>query len=702
MKTDQMTLTKNKLNSNQEMSSTKVEIGDADLILSYMRKESYKFHLRTAIQEYMSNALDAHREVGQTRKVEVTAPTINEPIFMIKDFGPGISPDRMTNVFCQVGVSTKRKNNSQKGGFGAGSKTLWAYTDMFSIITVVDGFKYHYNATVARSVGGEVILMGEPQPTIEPNGTEFQAIIKPQDIEKARDAIQRFCFFCEANEMPKVKNMPKFNTVHNQKISLIGTAKNKMESVFVLSNPDDIPHSTLGTYNNRSCILVLDGIPYPCDEEYSKILSKCTSILKGTLVLKFKTGILRPQLSREGIMVCDQNTSAISGIAKLIEKNIESEISEELKDSNDVSQFIKNFKAICEKYIIKSRDFKGFTFQAHGTINSLKFNSVTVESRTKTSYRKTITKDKEKKSIQLNDNLFYAEMSLESEAKVGRRINEFLLDNKSITVIKNYQGVDNPDFKDIKFVFSMKSIHDIEPERVEKMEVSKKVKAKESANLHLFKMYSNYSMTEVTKSVSNVFLDDLDKTKTYLYFNLSEYGDRRKSLPELITFFKNEEFTICAIGQEDLDKITKNDIKSFIHLDQYFKDYKKCPKDLSKLIHNGAKFPEFALLLNTQIQAQGKLKNKLLNTMMSYYKTYVNHGVQKETNIPIPAKVQQVYKNDKDLELFLSLDAEFGKLMKEELPMIKFTVDKVKFDESRKLDVTLKTDLIEYLNWKLK
>ena len=78
--------------------------------------------------------------------------------YRIKDFGPGISPDRMSNIFIQYTASTKRDDNVQTGGFGLGAKTPFAYSNSFVIVTVMNGIKYQYNCYIDETKVGKLAL----------------------------------------------------------------------------------------------------------------------------------------------------------------------------------------------------------------------------------------------------------------------------------------------------------------------------------------------------------------------------------------------------------------------------------------------------------------------------------------------------------------------------------------------------------------
>jgi DNA topoisomerase VI subunit B len=134
----------------------------------------YRNKVRIVVQEYSSNARDANIEAGiPDTPIEVQLPTSDIPKFAVRDFGLGISPDRMADVFCNLGESTKRDGNAQTGGFGLGAKCGYAYAKMstgkFRIITVFGNTKYSYVAYI--NDGAPYIDLVDEEATTERSGT---------------------------------------------------------------------------------------------------------------------------------------------------------------------------------------------------------------------------------------------------------------------------------------------------------------------------------------------------------------------------------------------------------------------------------------------------------------------------------------------------------------------------------------------------
>jgi hypothetical protein len=93
------------------------------------------------IREYFTNGLDSHVMAGQTAPVEVSLPNSYNNMYVVQDFGVGMSVDDIKNVYSQYGASTKRDSNDQIGAFGLGAKSALAIANQFTLVTIKDGVK---------------------------------------------------------------------------------------------------------------------------------------------------------------------------------------------------------------------------------------------------------------------------------------------------------------------------------------------------------------------------------------------------------------------------------------------------------------------------------------------------------------------------------------------------------------------------------
>jgi hypothetical protein len=156
---------------------------ESSIIFDILRNRMYKNPVRAVCREISMNARDANKEVGNGHiPIDIIMPG---EFMTIKDCGPGISPQRMREIYCVYGKSTKRGDNDQHGGYGIGSKTPFAVTDQFTVETVVDEIKYVYAAYIDETNIGNIKLISEDL-TDEPNGTSVKVPVSSLNKEAFR------------------------------------------------------------------------------------------------------------------------------------------------------------------------------------------------------------------------------------------------------------------------------------------------------------------------------------------------------------------------------------------------------------------------------------------------------------------------------------------------------------------------------------
>ena len=148
-----------------------------------LRTNLYSNTHGSIIRELVSNVIDSHTEAGKPDAMGEVEWIPSSKLLgvdcqlIVRDFGVGLSPERMRTIFGNYFSSTKRDSNSQIGGFGLGSKSPFAYTDSFSVQTVYDGTKYRYLCYIDETMLGAISLLTDEE-TEEENCTEIIIPIK--------------------------------------------------------------------------------------------------------------------------------------------------------------------------------------------------------------------------------------------------------------------------------------------------------------------------------------------------------------------------------------------------------------------------------------------------------------------------------------------------------------------------------------------
>lgn len=255
-------------------------------IFEILRKKMYKDPIGSICREVATNARDANRESRRARKpitIEISSNVYfegNKTISFI-DEGPGISPNRMKEIFVNFGASTKRTTNKYHGAYGLGAKTPFAYTDNFLIETRVDGTEYIYIAAVEEQKKGGIHLISKKE-TDKNNGTTITIPINHANINEFESGIIKATLLWSVR--PKLINFTKFYPEM---------------TTYINSNYGSIVKDNSESFLHGQTYAVIDGILYPVDTKL--IIGKSISPYCPSILLKYPNGKLSISANREAL-----------------------------------------------------------------------------------------------------------------------------------------------------------------------------------------------------------------------------------------------------------------------------------------------------------------------------------------------------------------------------------------------------------------
>jgi hypothetical protein len=312
--------TKKEKQSNSVGEKIRIGITDTAVISDLLRKH-YAHPIRTLVQEYLSNARDAQREVDNKKdKIQVTLPTKISPTLKIRDFGPGLSRERILQVFSQLGSSTKRNSNRQTGGFGIGSKSAFAYRENFFVRSFFKGEETLYEVSTAHSYEGdlEVIYKGK---TTKANGVEIEIPVKKGDESEFISAVLRATIFWSEVERPSIVSNPNFYPSFKAlAMDTDFTCYDRCKSLKTIFGTDGV-------------VFVIDGIPYNVSVPSSSNYSLASN--KYAYVYFFQTGKFKVSISRESIEHDKKITEEINEILKQTKNKIFNHIEKQFKEKKE-------------------------------------------------------------------------------------------------------------------------------------------------------------------------------------------------------------------------------------------------------------------------------------------------------------------------------------------------------------------------------
>ena len=143
----------------------------------------YTRKIEAVIREISCNALDAHTAANNPKPFDVHLPTIIEPFFYVRDYGTGLSKNDVMEIYTTYFCSTKSDSNEYIGALGLGSKSPFAVSESFIVISFYGGEKTVYSCYKDENGEPKVALVS-CEPTNEPSGMLIQVQVKPEECSE--------------------------------------------------------------------------------------------------------------------------------------------------------------------------------------------------------------------------------------------------------------------------------------------------------------------------------------------------------------------------------------------------------------------------------------------------------------------------------------------------------------------------------------
>lgn len=222
---------------------------------------------RAVLREYACNARDSHVEAGLAHlPVEVTLPTILNPVLIITDHGVGLDKDDIIRVYSRYGTSTKRDTNSQIGAFGIGGKSGFTVGSQFIVVGTKNGIRTSALFAIGADDTPTYLILDEVE-TDEPNGVSVQIATDTKHDEWAEEAKQLFSTW-ETGTVLVDGAAPT---------SVLDTARQLTDQMWLAeyNNPNEVP------------LVIMGGIAYPLGANLAaKVAAEMPKHMRGIASVK--------------------------------------------------------------------------------------------------------------------------------------------------------------------------------------------------------------------------------------------------------------------------------------------------------------------------------------------------------------------------------------------------------------------------------
>ncbi len=645
----------NTLKTNVNFERQEFGIGNANKIIEILRNRLYKNPIRVLTQEYICNARDANREIKSKKPIEITMPNKLNPVFKVRDFGPGLTPDRVANVFIMYGSSTKTDSNDQTGGFGIGAKSAWSYTDSFTVISWVDGTKRTYVAHIGVNNNGSLDLI-DTEKTSELNGVEIHVAVKPNDLGEFENSILRTVYFWDKSEKPIFKGI------------LDADKFTRRPGLVLDDNLEIVAHSDIPYYINsgyNDSLAVVDGIPYDLGysfTEKSDDLQSLVNLIKHRVVIHVGNGVFEVSADREGIADREITIKSLDDICSRLLGKTTKYIHNKFKTVKSINSYIETYIELDKVFEVDGNsEYKGYTIEHNSIKNDILENidssKVFTSAYNITDRTKVIRKDHGTYvDLKKFDRLYYLDIE-ESKLKQNRRIrNYFTLINKDLYIFEPKKGHKKA-FNKLKRDFKLKPISSLEYTEPEKVE---RVKAERGKTEFCIRAFISY------KSTLYITLDS--NTQKWLYVPMEKGmwpAHRRYEYGELDKYLKdNTDYRVCGLSKRALNLVKKD--SNFKPLEDLLKTFKIKKEHISSYKNSKRKNNS---LMETVKQIK-KIDDKFLRSMV---KEYGALDVVKKIKLPHMLKDKLVELNE--CKQFVANDIKLQLLFEKKYPLVEMITD---------------------------
>ncbi|WP_198926797.1 ATP-binding protein, partial [Acidithiobacillus thiooxidans] len=260
----------------------------------------YKDQIGSVLREIVCNGMDANKMSGSTIPVEVKLPNPVNPTFYVRDTGPGLSEEDVKSLYTTYFASTKDQSNDQIGAFGLGSKSPFAYTDSFTVVSAHGGMKKTYAAFLSEAGDPSILkVTEEPVSADWEHGLEIGFPVKPKDFAEF-----------EQKALTQLEWLDPLPTLRGVVLKLEKPALAWSFGAF----------SQRQSANNASLSVVMGGVAYSLNSSdvtsLSAYLEEKGCLHARNLCLTVPLGSAEVALSREGLSMTEYTLQSLSKIIK--------------------------------------------------------------------------------------------------------------------------------------------------------------------------------------------------------------------------------------------------------------------------------------------------------------------------------------------------------------------------------------------------
>lgn len=315
-------------------------------IMDILSNRIYSDKFAAVLREIGCNAYDAHVAAGiKNKPFLVVLPTDRDPRLIIRDYGTGLKPEDVIELYTTYGFSSKIDSNDYVGFMGIGSKSPFCYSSTFEVNSFFNHKKHSFLMFKDDENIPNVNQFGTID-TDEENGLEVIIPVSKGDIYK---------FQAKAQEIYEWFDVPP--TIRNANFTFQSKGRH-------FTSLNGIRIGIDGIYQQQSFVK-MGNVVYSLDrQQIPSLLSRKNFLGCVNFLLEFNIGEVEVDSGREKLQYTKKVIAAIESKLKEIITAIKADIDSKLSGKNKV--------AVCKKIC---NDFFGPILQKYRSAYSYSYSA---------------------------------------------------------------------------------------------------------------------------------------------------------------------------------------------------------------------------------------------------------------------------------------------------------------------------------------
>ena len=302
--------------------TTKMSVNMDGAAFKIILEQLYSKPHEAVVRELCSNASDIHIKSGNPEPYFIQKPSLENPIFILRDFGTGLSESDVQLYLNTLLSSSKKSDNDGMGGYGVGAKTPFTITKNYLMNSYFEGNKYSYEWIYFNE--SPELRLTSITPTDEKAGLEFIIHLSDYDVPLILEGFKHLEYYRVAPRL--------FTDITDPATEIIDENNSYIGSISETIHAYSFPLVRSMSHNPSNILIRIGDIVYPLPKSVEARGSNYAlhkfNRTRVKIVIDIPIGSLKLDLSRENVLDNTENSEYLKDILNLPSRAIKYRIAD--------------------------------------------------------------------------------------------------------------------------------------------------------------------------------------------------------------------------------------------------------------------------------------------------------------------------------------------------------------------------------------